>query len=173
MVTQLLILARSDADAAVAFEPVLIEDVIAEACRRPAAMNGASPPLRTCDLHRLTGAVVQGNPDYLKQLFLILLDNAYKYTPADGEVAVTGAVEGRTVAVMVADTGIGIVPEEMSRVFERFYRATNAAVRGGTGLGLAIARRITEQHGGTITVESAPDRGSRFTVHLPLLNETD
>ncbi len=171
MVTQLLILARSDADAAVAHQPVLIEDIVAEACRQPPPLNGSSPTLRACDLHGLDGAVVQGNPDYLKQLFLILLDNAYKYTSADGTVAVTGTVEERTVAVTVADSGIGIAPEEMPQIFERFYRATNAAVRGGTGLGLAIARRITEQHGGTITVESAPNTGSRFTVRLPLLNE--
>jgi two-component system OmpR family sensor kinase len=171
MVTQLLILARSDADAAVAYQPVLIEDIVAEACRQPPPMDGSSPPLRACDLHGLDGAVVQGNPDYLKQLFLILLDNAYKYTPADGAVEVTGAVEEHTVAVTVADTGIGIAPEETPRIFERFYRAGNAVVRGGTGLGLAIARRITEQHGGTITVESAPNHGSRFTVRLPLLNE--
>jgi two-component system, OmpR family, sensor kinase len=171
MVTQLLILARSDADAAVAYQPVLIEDIVAEACRQPPPMNGSSPLLRASDLHGLDGAVVQGNPDYLKQLFLILLDNAYKYTPADGAVEVTGAVEERTVAVTVADTGIGIAPDEAPQIFERFYRATNAVVRGGTGLGLAIARRITEQHGGTITVESTPNHGSRFTVRLPLLNE--
>jgi two-component system, OmpR family, sensor kinase len=171
MVTQLLILARSDADAAVAYQPVLIEDIVAEACRQPPPLGGSSPPLRACDLRGLDGAVVHGNPDYLRQLFLILLDNAYKYTQADGVVEVTGAVEGHTVAVTVADTGIGIAPEETPQIFERFYRATNAVVRGGTGLGLAIARRITEQHGGTITVESAPNRGSRFTVRLPLINE--
>ncbi|HEY8293639.1 MAG TPA: HAMP domain-containing sensor histidine kinase, partial [Thermomicrobiales bacterium] len=171
MVTQLLILARSDADAAVAYQPVLIEDIIADACRQPHVTHGSAAALRCQGLEELEGAVVQGNPDYLKQLFLILLDNAFKYTPPDGTVEITGKVESRVVAVTVADTGIGITPADVPHVFERFYRAGNAVVRSGTGLGLAIARRITEQHGGTITVETEPERGSRFTVRFPLLNE--
>jgi two-component system OmpR family sensor kinase len=171
MVTHLLILARSDADAAVAYQPVLIEDIVADACRQPPSINGSAAALRCQGLEALGGAVVQGNPDYLKQLFLILLDNAFKYTPPDGTVEVQGAVDGRAVAVTVADTGIGIAPADVPHIFDRFYRAGNAVVRGGTGLGLAIARRISEQHGGTITVESEPEHGSRFTVRLPLLNE--
>jgi signal transduction histidine kinase len=83
------------------------------------------------------------------------------------DVCVT--LNGSTVAVTVADTGIGIAASDLPRVFERFYRADNARAQPGLGLGLAIARRIAEQHRGQITVESEPGQGSRFTVTLPLL----
>jgi signal transduction histidine kinase len=169
MVTQLLILARSDAGATVAHEPLLLGDVLAEACRQ-ARPPGSSTVLHCEGMDGLDGAVVRGNPDYLTQLFLILLDNAFKYTPAGGTVTVSAAVGEETVAVTVADTGIGIAATDLPHVFERFYRAANARVQGGMGLGLAIAQRVAEQHGGQIVVKSELGRGSRFTVSLPLLN---
>ena len=70
----------------------------------------------------------------------------------------------------VADTGVGIAPSDLPRIFDRFYRAANARTQAGMGLGLAIARRIAEQHGGAIAVESEPGQGSRFTVTLLLMN---
>jgi len=169
MVTQLLILARSDAGASVAHEPLLVGDVLAEAWRQaPTAGSGAT--VRCMGVNDMNGAVVRGNLDYLKQLFLILLDNAVKYTPAGGTVTMSATVNEATVAVTVADTGIGIAAADLPHIFERFYRAANARSQGGMGLGLAIARRVAEQHGGQIVVESALGRGSRFTMSLPLLN---
>ena len=169
MVTHLLILARSDAGAAVAREPLLVVDLVADACRqaRPA---GCATVLECRDLDLLEGAVVQGNADYLKQLFLILLDNAFKYTSPGGHVEVRAALHADTLTVTVSDTGIGIASTDLPHIFDRFYRADNARVQAGMGLGLAIAQRIAEHHGGTIAVESALGRGSRFTVTLPLLN---
>jgi len=172
MVTQLLILARSDAGTSVAHEPLLLSDVLAEAWRQAHAA-GHGGTLRGLEVDDVNGAVVRGNPDYLTQLFLILLDNAVKYTPAGGTVTMQATAHAATVAVTVTDTGIGIAAADVPHVFERFYRAANARSRGGIGLGLAIARRVVEQHDGRIVVESAPGHGSRFTVSLPLLNPVD
>jgi signal transduction histidine kinase len=169
MVTQLLILARSDAGATVAREPLLLGDLLAEACRQARAADG-STTLVSEGVDGLNGAVVRGNQDYLKQLFLILLDNAFKYAPAGGTVTVSAVVREETADVTVADTGIGIAPADLPHIFERFYRGANARAQGGMGLGLAIARSVAEQHGGQIAVASDLGRGSRFTVSLPLLN---
>jgi len=168
MVAQLLILARSDAAVAAAHEPVLLGDIVVEVCRQ-GPPTGSALVLECRGMESLEGALVWGNPDYLRQLFLILLDNAFKYTALDGRVEVSGALNAETVAVTVADTGIGIAASDLLRIFDRFYRAENARFRPGAGLGLAIAQRIVEQHGGEIQVESELGQGSRFTVTLPLL----
>ena len=167
MVTQLLIMARSDAEAAVAHRPVLVVDTVTDACRQLSPDSGGVT-LRCHGLEALDDAVVQGDPDYLKQLFLILLDNAFKYTQPGGRADVSGTVGDGTVTIAVADTGVGIEPSDLPHIFDRFYRAGNVRFREGMGLGLAIARHIATQHGGAISVESEPGQGSRFTVTLPL-----
>ena len=168
MVAQLLILARSDAAVAAAHEPVLLGDIVVEICRqRPP--TGSELILECRGMEFLEGALVWGNPDYLRQLLLILLDNAFKYTPAGGRVEVIGSLDEQMVSITVADTGIGIRPGDLPKIFDRFYRAENARSQPGAGLGLAIAQRIVEQHGGKIHVESKPSQCSRFTVSLPLL----
>lgn len=175
MVTQLLILARSDAAASLLHEPILLEDVVLEVCRQSESIgNGARTSFSYSGLELLQGAVVKGTFDYLKQLFLILVDNAFKYTPPPGhiEVMVT-ATEEQQISITVADNGIGIASADLPHIFERFYRSHNAQFRSGMGLGLAIAKRIAEQHGGQITVASEVGKGSRFRVSLPLLNPLD
>jgi two-component system, OmpR family, sensor kinase len=168
MVTQLLILARSDANVAAAYEPILVRDVLADLCSQRHA-NDNEPSLACYDLESLEGTLVWGNLDYLKQLFLILLDNAFKYTSHDGKVEIYGSLGEGTVIVMIVDTGIGIPPGDLPRIFERFHRAENAHFRSGAGLGLAIARRITEQHKGNLEVKSELGSGSRFIITLPSL----
>lgn len=166
MVNQLLMMAPSSDE--LPREPVLIGEVVIDACRQTAAVeNGASVSWE--GIHALDDAVVDGTEDRLKQLFLILLDNAVKYTPAGGRIDVSGAIDGRSVTVTVADTGIGIAQKDQSHVFDRFFRSENARSREGSGLGLAIARHISEQHGGAIHVQSELGGGSRFTVILPRL----
>ncbi len=104
----------------------------------------------------------------LEQVLLNLLDNAIKYTPAGGAVALGGELRGDQVALTVTDTGIGIPPKDLPRIFERFYRVDGARSReaGGTGLGLAIVKHIVQLHGGQVQVQSEPGRGSCFTVLL-------
>jgi signal transduction histidine kinase len=172
MVTQLLILARTDRSATVAREPLLIGDVINEVCEQGSRVDDKTT-VQCRGLACLEDAVVEGNADYLKQLFLILLENAVKYTPNGGTIEVISELKEDTLAITVADPGIGIAPADLPRIFDRFYRAENARFSSGMGLGLSIAKSIVVQHGGDITIESKPDHGSRFTVTLPLLNGVD
>jgi signal transduction histidine kinase len=111
-----------------------------------------------------------GDPSWLHQLFANLLHNAVKYTPAGGRIELTIAPEEDRVVVIVRDTGVGIDPEQASRVFEPFYRMAAQPEAPGVGLGLSLAREIARAHGGEITLESAPGSGSTFTVWLPTVS---
>ena len=118
---------------------------------------------------------VYGDADQLKQVLVALLDNAFKYTPYEGSVSLSLACDENDAIVKVSDTGIGILPEDLPHIFERFYRAdrTRSRDRGGSGLGLTIAQSIAQEHQGTIEVESAPGRGSTFTLRLPVARDID
>lgn len=109
---------------------------------------------------------VRGNPDRIEQVLIILVDNAIKFTPAGGRVSISVDWNERQVLISVADTGSGILPEDIDYVFERFYKADKAHQQPGTGLGLAIAREILSQMGQTITVRSQPGQGAVFTFTL-------
>ena len=115
-------------------------------------------------------ARVMGDRGRLRQLALNLIDNAIKYTPSGGRVELRVVRDGDEVTFSVADTGEGIPPEDLQRIFERFYRVDKARSRqrGGTGLGLSICKWIAEAHGGRISAESELGRGSKFHVSLPL-----
>jgi len=110
-----------------------------------------------------------GDADKLTQVLINLIDNGIKYTPEGGRITVEARRTGKSVEIAVADTGIGIPPKEIPRIFERFYRVDRARSRaiGGTGLGLSIVKHIVEAHGGTVAVESEFGKGSRFVVSLP------
>jgi signal transduction histidine kinase len=103
------------------------------------------------------------------QVLFNLLDNAVRFTPEGGRVTISASRHNGSVDVAVADTGPGIAPEDLPRVFERFYRVDESRSRddGGTGIGLAIARSVVEAHGGRIWAESDPGRGTTFTFELP------
>lgn len=105
----------------------------------------------------------------IEQVVTNLVHNAVKFTPPGGRVAVEVAARAGQVAVSVADTGVGIAPEEQPRVFERFYKGDRSRSGGGTGLGLAIAKHIVQAHGGQIGVASQPGAGSVFTFTLPVV----
>ena len=114
--------------------------------------------------------VVTADADRLLQVFTNLIDNAIKFTPDGGAVAVALRQDGADAVVSVADSGRGIPPDDLPRIFDRFYRVERSRSReaGGSGLGLAIAKHIVDAHGGRITVTSRPGVGSTFSVALPL-----
>lgn len=116
-------------------------------------------------------AHVRGSERDLSLLVRNLLDNALGYTSEGGSVHVTLSREDDSVVLRVADTGVGIPSRDLARVFERFYRVDRARSRetGGTGLGLSIVKHVTENHGGTVAVESELGRGSTFTVRIPMV----
>jgi signal transduction histidine kinase len=113
--------------------------------------------------------MVKADAFALRRMFVILLDNARKYTPPGGEVQLRVREIEKRIAIEVEDTGLGIAPEHLPHIFDRFYRADPARNRagGGVGLGLALARRIAEQHGAELTVQSNFGHGTQFTATLP------
>jgi two-component system, OmpR family, sensor kinase len=124
-------------------------------------------------LQHISPVRVFGNADQLKQVLVALIDNALKYTPDEGCVTLSLTTHNREAVVSVSDTGIGMLPEDIPHIFERFYRADHARSRdqGGTGLGLTIAQNIIQEHEGNIEVESIPGKGSTFRLKLPMVNE--
>ena len=164
IVEDLLLLARSDSGA-VALEhvPVDLGDVAADgasAMGKPATDRGVRVEVDP------QPAVVAGDPARLRQLVMILVDNAIRHSPTDGRVGVAVRANGSGASLVVEDDGPGIRPEDMPHVFERFYRAPGAP-GGGTGLGLAIAKWIVDRHGGRIEVANRAEGGARFVVSLP------
>jgi heavy metal sensor kinase len=118
----------------------------------------------------LAPVVVDGDPNWLERLILNLVDNAIKFTPEGGAIAVSVSREADTARLTVRDTGIGITPERMPHIFERFFRADPARSSGveGVGLGLSLAKWIVDRHHGRIAVDSQPGKGSTFSIFLPL-----
>lgn len=108
--------------------------------------------------------------DAIGQALANLVDNAIKYAGEERVVLVDARRDGARLAVSVSDRGLGIPPAEHARIFEKFYRVGRSETQGrrGSGVGLALVRHIVEAHGGTVTVDSAPGQGSRFTLWLPL-----
>lgn len=121
-------------------------------------------------VHGISSLFVKASRDQIEQVLVNLVDNAIKYTPEGGQVSVETKVVNDLVSVDVRDTGIGIMGEDLPRVFERFYRVDKARSRdsGGTGLGLSIVKNIIEAHGGEVRVKSEFNHGSTFTFTLPI-----
>jgi heavy metal sensor kinase len=170
LIDQLMFLARADSGAeTLAFRATNVAEVLREACHQGSALAEAK---QVAFQEQISGDSlwIQGDASSLRRLFLILIDNAVKYTPTNGQVEVSLRRNDGFAVAEVRDTGIGIAETDLPNVFERFYRADKARTResGGLGLGLSIGRWITEVHAGTIEVQSAPGHGSNFQIRLPL-----
>jgi two-component system OmpR family sensor kinase len=163
LVTQLLGLARADAGRALRQEPLPIKPVLEDVCRQAKLLS----PARTFICEAALDVTVVGDHDALKQILLILLDNAFAHTPPSATISMTSAAADGRVAISVHDTGPGIAPHLLPHIFERFYRGEVSRSGTGSGLGLSIAKELVEAQNGVLTVESRVGQGSVFTVTLP------
>lgn len=166
LVNDLLALARADAGHQIEHTQVqlmpLIEEVIRKANFLPHQVEW-----RHGDLQLLENVTVKGSEDYLQQLLFIFIENAFKYTQ-QGHVQLDILRLGKQVGIRISDTGIGMDPEQIPQIFERFYRAdTSRGQTSGTGLGLSIAKWIIDEHHGSIEVVSKKNEGSMFVIWLP------
>ena len=169
VIGKLLFLARSDAGKEqLSFEDVELKGLITGLASNIEALAQDKGIKFVVDAkEELT---VNGDKVKLRQLFINILENAVRYTPIAGQISVSLVQKDANAVVAIADTGIGIPPEHLPHIFERFYRVDKARARadGGVGLGLAIAKIIAESHKGKIEVESELGKGTTFTISLPL-----
>jgi heavy metal sensor kinase len=170
LVENLLTLARSDAQSDVLTKCQMnLSETVRDACQRGRVMAEAKDLKFRTDLCP-SPVWIEGNQEALIRLFLILIDNATKYSVPGGNIAVRLETNGELATVSVEDDGIGVSPEDLPHIFERFYRADKARRRseGGSGLGLSIGQWLTEAHNGLIFCRSTLNIGSTFTVSLPI-----
>jgi heavy metal sensor kinase len=168
LTNDLLLLARTDGQlVAMPTEPIDLGSILT-------ALGVQVEPLAHAQnllliLRPFPSITILGNQDHLIRLFMNLLDNAIRYTPTGGQITIEATYQEGQVIIQVCDTGPGIAPEHLPRLFDRFYRVDSGRNRtqGGSGLGLAIAQSIAQAHGGSISVESSVGTGSTFTVRLP------
>jgi len=167
--TNLLLLAKMENPDA-AFRPVKLD--VKEVLANVVAELKNEASAKKIELNVLSIPEVQlvADKDAISRLFSNLIENAIRYTPEGGTIQISAARHENSVAISVKDTGVGIPPESLPFIFERFYRVNKARARqeGGSGLGLAIVRAIAEAHRGVVQVESQSGAGSKFTVVLPL-----
>ncbi len=168
VLSDLLLVARLDASKLdVSRELFDLSTALSEAAERfGARASGKNIRLEVQTTGKLP---VRGDPKLTEQILAVLLDNAMRFTPSGGRITVDGRLHGPWTEVSVTDTGPGIAPEQLSRIFDRFYRAEAARTRagGGTGLGLAIARDLAHVQKGDLKAENAKDGGAEFRLMLP------
>jgi two-component system, OmpR family, sensor kinase len=166
LASDLLLLAQAEAGDGLGHAPVALDELVLEAVRELAPLAGGVALIPEV----AEQVEVQGDRDRIKQALLNLVANALHHTPPGGKVLVGLECDTRAAYLRVTDTGTGIAADDLPHVFERFYRADKSRSRaaGGAGLGLAIVKWVAEAHGGSVTAQSTPGRGSTFVIALPL-----
>ena len=173
LVEKLMLLARADAGVeTLQHISVNLAECLRDACKDGKVLADAKHLTFAEDIDS-SELLVEGDSHALHRLFLILIDNAVKYTPSGGSITVALRHSDHSAVAEFRDTGIGISATDLPNIFERFYRADRARSRefGGVGLGLSIARWVAEAHRGSIEVQSTPSTGSVFRIRLPLLQD--
>jgi signal transduction histidine kinase len=170
LVQQLLDISRLEAGGRLELRPIDLHGFLAELATSFDVLALQSQIDFRLDLADDLPAELPADPDRLNEVVGNLLSNAFKFTPRGGRIRLHAGREGGSALIEVSDTGVGIPPEQLPRIFEKFYQIENEAQPRsvGSGLGLAIAREIVEAHGGTITAESIVGKGTTFRVCLPL-----
>jgi two-component system phosphate regulon sensor histidine kinase PhoR len=167
MVEELLDLSRIESgELPLAQQPVEMASVLADAVDRLRSQAEKQELTLTVDIAADLPPII-GDGERLARAVVNLLHNAVKFTPAGGSVHVWAGLVESAVVVKVIDSGVGVAPEDLPRIFERFYKSDRARASGGTGLGLAVVKHIVEAHGGTVSAESEPGRGSTFSFSIP------
>lgn len=164
LVNQLLVLARADAGQPLRADPIPVQSLIRDVCRQAKLLA----PRTEMQCEAQADVLVQGDRDALKQVLLILVDNALVHTPAGTPVTLTATTNDTHVAFSVRDRGPGIPADQLPHIFERFYRGQASRTGRGAGLGLAIAKELVEAQEGALTVESETGQGTVFTATLPV-----
>jgi len=166
IVSDLLLLAEVESGQVEQQGMVSLREILLEGLAQAQQLAGE----RRIVIGRQDNLSAMGDAHRLRQLLGNLVDNAIRHTPEGGTISLSLFRDGNWARLEVADTGIGIAPEHLPHVFDRFYRVDQARSRaeGGSGLGLAIVKGIAEEHGGKVTVTSVPGRGSTFTAWLKL-----
>jgi signal transduction histidine kinase len=170
MIDTMLTVAELEAGAVrVAFQEVDLTGVVADACDlfQPVAEDRDVILRCASDGGGTVTSMVLGDLHQLQRMVANLLDNAIKHVPEQGTVTASIETFGETLSVIVSDTGSGILPDDIPRIFDRFYRCDRSRSAAGFGLGLSLVRAIARFHGGDVVVISAPGQGSTFTVRLP------
>jgi signal transduction histidine kinase len=160
LVNDLLVLARADAKQPLRQETIQLTPLLEDICQQ--VRRTAPSRTLTCDIS--ADLTMRGDPDAMKQVLLILLDNALKHTPPQAEIALRATTAEEQVNISLSDTGPGIKPTLLPHIFDRFYRGDTARTGTSTGLGLAIARELVEAQKGTLTVESKVGQGTTFRL---------
>jgi signal transduction histidine kinase len=152
-------------------KPVQLDSLVAETVAQMTVL--AQSKQLALSLERNDSSVITGDKDRLRELLLNLIENAIRYTPFGGGIAVSLSREEKKAILAVSDTGIGIPEEEIPKIFDRFYRSSDAHAMNpkGSGLGLPICQWIVISHGGQIDAESKLGKGTTFTVRFPLLSD--
>jgi heavy metal sensor kinase len=172
LIEHLLTLARADAGAAqLQFEVVALQPILERACQQARVLAFAKNLSLSTECAGDGRDLVFADSSALERLFLTILDNAVKYTPAGGRIEVRAEIAGGKGVIEIEDSGMGISTEELPHIFDRFYRADQARSREirGSGLGLAIARWIAEMHKGLIEAESKVGEGTRIRIKVPVV----
>lgn len=167
MVERLLTLARADEGSVnLRLEPIDVGALVTTVAGDMEAIASNSEITLQCESAPVR---LNADPDRIREMLVILIDNAIRHTGRGGTITVRSAAAGNSAVLSVSDTGEGIPPEHLGRIFDRFYRVDRARARerGSAGLGLSIAKWIAEAHGGRIAVESTPGGGTTFTIRLP------
>jgi len=168
MVTELLELSRIESGRVpLELKPTRPVDILLPACERLRLQAERSELTLGIECPEDLPAV-RADASRVQQVVVNLMHNAIKFTAAGGKVDLSASRQGEAVIFTARDTGIGISPDDLPRIFERFYKADRARATSGTGLGLAIARHLVEAHGGKIWVESELGKGSTFSFTIPL-----
>ncbi|MFQ3647000.1 MAG: ATP-binding protein [Anaerolinea sp.] len=165
MIDMLFLMSRLESGEALQLAPLDLALLVTGVCSKATLAHGSQPAL---EVHASSAPLIMGDAHYLQQAFTQILDNAYRFTPAHGSICVRVDHDDRWVTIEVQDTGCGIDPSDLPKIFDTFWQHDATDSTSGLGIGLSIAHRVITLHGGQIEAESAPEIGTTLRVRLQI-----